>query len=327
MTGDDEIDERIARASRHLQVGEVDLALACIEDVLAIEPDHAQVLFMKGCTLGSRGDHAQAVVAYARSAKTAGDRAALPLFNMGNSLQEMGRLTEAMQAFLDATKADPMMADAWINLGRLLDDSGAHQQAIDCYDTALRIEPRDVVALRNRGNSLRALGQFDKALASYDEALKDETDPYVTLVGVSACLGRLGRAEEGLAVLDTLLQHAEDPLVLFEKSVILGLGGRHADALEAIDRAIARGLTTRAIYNNRGEVLAKLERFDDAVASFDTAIGQDSDFAPAWFGKARALFNAGRRADARVALDRYYASTEQPDDLREAADALRSLLV
>jgi tetratricopeptide (TPR) repeat protein len=76
------------------------------------------------------------------------------------------------------------------------------------------------------------------------------------------------------------------------------------------------------VWNNLGEVLARLGRADEAVDRFDKAIGLSADYAPAWFGKARVLLNLGRTREAAPAARRFLELA--PDDPR--GKALRKLL-
>jgi tetratricopeptide (TPR) repeat protein len=325
------VGELLAQAENHLRRGEHARALQCLGEAVAREPGNAQAWFYKGCAHSELKDYVAAVECFKRSAAGAGDRASLPLYNLGNAYQALGRNADAMNAFREALKIDPRMADAWVNLGRLMDDSGDHEGATKAYDIALQFQDKDEICWCNRGNSVRALGRWKEALDCYDKSLalsNPSSENYFNcLVGVSMCLPNVGRAEEALGVVDELLtKRAREPVLLVQRCVVLGTLGRHAEALAAADHAIASGVRSKELWNDRGEVLAKLSRFDEALGDFDKAIALDRDFAPAWFGKARAAFNAGRHDAARAAIAEYRRTSKGKGDLGEAATALERLL-
>src|SRR5579872_4983612 len=147
-----------------LQSGKTEKAAAKFKAATEAEPAHAEAWFCLGTIYGGSGQLELAIECYRKSAEHAPpEKQALPLFNMGNDLQSLEKVDQALEIFTLVIKLDPGFADAWINRGRLLDDAGHHTEAIECYDKALALTPDDVTALSNRGNSLRAIYRFADA--------------------------------------------------------------------------------------------------------------------------------------------------------------------
>ncbi|MDZ4834812.1 MAG: tetratricopeptide repeat protein [Candidatus Melainabacteria bacterium] len=311
----------IEKANDAMANGDQTKALEFYDQVIELEPDNAEAWFCKGTILSSKGELKQAVDCYARSAQNAGDRAPLPLYNMGNALQKLERYEEAIDAFEKALKIDPTMCDAWINRGRILDDLGHHAEAIRSYDVSLDIDPNDSMAWTNRGNSFRGLENYKEALASYANALQLDAADFKAVLGSAVCYAHLGDTKKALDMFADL-EHFDQSWVMVELSFVLALAGRNEDALKKIDEAIAREEDIPEAWNNRAEILARLKRHDEALASFDRAIDLADAFDSAWFGKARLLYNLGRKAEARSCLDYYFKLNEGTD----AALALKSLL-
>lgn len=316
----------IEEAEKLMRMEQFNEAFKCLDQALALDPENAQAWFLKGGLYCLPDELENRAYCYESCARFAGEMAFLPLFNLGNTLQAMGRIDEAIVAFARALQADPFQADAWINMGRLMDDSGNHQGAITAYDQALLSEPEDDMAWANRGNSLRALLRYEEALESYGKALNFNQKNIAALIGVSACLGQMRQAELALQIIEPVSQAVVDATIQVEKSIILLILHRHAEALTAIDRAIMLGCDLPQVWNNRGEIMAKLNRTDEAVQSMDRALELDPYFASAWFGKARILCNAGKQDDARQAICRYFEFSGGNDELQEAAAALHSYL-
>ena len=288
---------------QHLEDGNPAAAIESFASAVKVDPEHGQAWYGKGCAHSELEQYEEAIRSYEESAKYAGDRVALPLFNMGNSYQELGDLQQAAKCFHEAAQADPTMADAWINLGRILDDSGQHETAVEIYDTALKIDPEDSMAWSNRGNSLRALERFEDALESYRQALEIDSDDFASQIGQGACLMETGNEQQGLEVLEQSVEATQHPLAVFEFATALGKVEQHEAALVMYDMLIEHEFVSPELLNNRGECLAKQDRLDDSLTSFDRAIELDAEFWPAYFGKARVLVKAERIDEARPVVE------------------------
>jgi cytochrome c-type biogenesis protein CcmH/NrfG len=81
----------------------------------------------------------------------------------------------------------------------------------------------------------------------------------------------------------------------------------HPQALKDIETAIQINPDSAQIWNNRGEILAKLGKVDEAVDSFDKAIGLSPNYTHAIFGKARTLLNAGRKPECKAVCQQFLA--------------------
>ncbi len=320
------VEQFLEKATGYLHVAEYEHAIKWLNRALEIQPDNAQAWFYKGVVETNRNGFEAAIACYEQSARTAGSHAFLPLFNMGNAFQSLGRIDEAIAAFYKAIKIEPDLADAWINLGRLLDDRGQHSEAIRCYDSALKSNSDDPVAWSNKGNSLRGLFKFNEALDCYKKSLQLDVRNLAATVGIASCYGQLGDPLTALTILNDVMGREIPPFVLLERAVLYGLSGRHEEAVLDLDSAIQQGLDSAEVWNNRGECLAKLQRLDESIASFDRALAIAPNFVPAWFGKARALVNVKRTTEARSAINKYFELAPGSDPLREAAVALRSIV-
>lgn len=111
--------------------------------------------------------------------------------------------------------------------------------------------------------------------------------------------GRLGEAAPIYRqVLDLVPDH---PDALHLAGVLAFQGGRALEALELIDKALARSATFAEAHSNRGNVLRALGRTDDAVAAYRQAI----TLAPAnplpWGNLGNALRDSGRTPEALLA--------------------------
>jgi len=86
-----------------------------------------------------------------------------------------------------------------------------------------------------------------------------------------------------------------------------GIGTFGCDALVRYDRAIALNADDAEAFNNRGNALRDLKRFDDAMASFDRAISLKPDFAGAYNNRGIILWELRRFDQALPSFERAIA--------------------
>jgi len=317
-------EEQLAAGMAAMEKGNSTEALELFDSVIESDPANAQAFYFRGCACSETGQYLEAIAAYERCIEHAGDRASLPLFNLGVAFQELGEPGKAIEAFQGAIASDPTMADAWTSIGRLLDDLGDADMAIECYNTALGIEPDDAVALSGRGNSLRALRQFSEADASYESALTEHPQDLAARIGRGVCKFELGYQEEGLHRLRSVIEQTGHAVARFEYSLLLCQQDRYKEALAALDRIVEDGFDSPEIFNNRGECLVKLDRPEEALASFDQSLALAEDFTGALFGKARLLVNLDRIDEAQSVTQRLIDVASPQEKQQDYIQALAS---
>jgi tetratricopeptide (TPR) repeat protein len=84
-------------------------------------------------------------------------------------LFEQHKWQEALDELLLATTINPYNGGWFFNIGLTLDEMGRHDEAIDAYRRALSIEPDDLQALQHLGNDLHQTGQFEEAIKTFEQ--------------------------------------------------------------------------------------------------------------------------------------------------------------
>jgi tetratricopeptide (TPR) repeat protein len=132
-----------------------------------IDADEA---FARAETYEREGDLDSARRFYELAARLDRDDAVIP-FNLGNVLDELGRLQEAEYAYLRALARDPKLADAWFNLGVLRQKMGREEEALSSYERAYAVEPAYADALHNAALLLIHGRRFSAALELLDQLM------------------------------------------------------------------------------------------------------------------------------------------------------------
>src|SRR6516162_7821659 len=89
--------------------------------------------------------------------------------------------------------------------------------------------------------------------------------------------------------------------------VALSQQGNHTEGLRFIDAALQVEGQSASIHNSRGNVLVALQRFDEAVATYDKAIALTPDYAEAFCSRGAALQALKRLDEAMVSYDKAIA--------------------
>ena len=144
---------------------------------------------------------AQAQVEQLAQIETPDFIAELWLYELGNSLDDLGRKEEAIACYDDALKIKPDFHEALNNKGNALAGLGRHQEAIECCDRVLAIKPDHFSAWGIRGIALCNLGRFEEAQASYDEVLELQPKNNYTIYKKACCYALQGDVANALAYL------------------------------------------------------------------------------------------------------------------------------
>lgn len=107
-------------------------------------------------------------------------------------LAEVGRASEARDAYLDLLARDPAHRLALNNLGTLLYESGYRTAARTAYREAVARHPHDVMSRVNLGNALREAGELDQAREHYEAALRIEPQHAEAHQGMAYVLAESG---------------------------------------------------------------------------------------------------------------------------------------
>mgnify|MGYP000961867314 CR=1 FL=1 len=242
--------------------------------------------------------------------------------NQGSMMYRMGKLAEAIECYKKALEMDPSMEKARTDLERLesqleeeklLSSVKEHKSdvkseieslrklrqdrinaedwegALSLHDEILEKEPTGL-RYANRGSILYRLGKFEEALRSYQKAL--EMDPSLTKLTEDIKRLESQLEEEKLIPLESGEKKKESDLSPEEKAEKIAylkeerqkyLDAKEWDkALQYQDEMIALEPTALR-YVNRGSMLYRMGRLEDAIETYKKALEMDPNM-----GRARA---------------------------------------
>jgi tetratricopeptide (TPR) repeat protein len=233
----------VIATAQALELGRLDEAERQIMGVMALHPDHPEVLRLLAGIQNLRGDRQGAVASMRRAVAQRPDDA-LYHNTLGAMLGQNVELDAAIASLRRACELQPDLASAWYNLGVLLMRAVRPQESVDALRRVVALDPNHAPARVMLGEMLRASGHNDEAAAEYRRVLKQT--PHA------------GTAWWGLADLKTMRLDAADvtaieramqrPSVKEDDMIAMGFAlakaledqGRYADALAALAQAHAR---------------------------------------------------------------------------------------
>jgi predicted O-linked N-acetylglucosamine transferase (SPINDLY family) len=194
--------------------GELDRALALVDEILAEKPDMADAHNVRGNCLFMRRAYADAVDAY-RAVLRINPKLGIAAYNLGNALRYLGQLSESLAAFEQALAIDPTVASAHNGIGIIQQQRGHHAAALEAFERALAIEPALGDALNNKAVSLQNLGRFSEALACYYQLIDLQPERSAVYFNLGTMLQMLERWDESIVILRKGLLHDPDGAIFY----------------------------------------------------------------------------------------------------------------
>jgi tetratricopeptide (TPR) repeat protein len=264
---------------RHLRAERYLDAQLCCQQALQADPDHADALHLMGLLSFHASQLDLAVEWFARAVRK--DAKPQYLASLGSTLQNQGRLEEALQVFDKAVQLKPDAAALWKFLGNVLVKLDRRDQAVLSFQHVLKLDPRDRDAAYSCGALLLRSGRWDEALGCFSLCDRLQPDQAPILQQRALALCGLGRFEEALD--DTKRAHALDPAnadICNKAGTILQSLGRNEEALSWFDRSLASRPNHVETLNDKAFSLIELRRFDEAFAVYGRSKAIDPGHAP-----------------------------------------------
>jgi tetratricopeptide (TPR) repeat protein len=189
------------------------------------------------------------------------------------ALMNAGRTDEAVAAFRKIVAVNPRLADAWTELGSALDRAGRYEEAAEVYKKAIAGAPELAGELGLRCASMLLYLERYAEAESYAR-LAEKSNPgaaHLTLARIALSAKQYGKATtEAQAALDDASSRIEAELVMARA---FAQQDRIAEAQQALQKAAAdmqrqKSGPVQSFEYTRGDILARMNRYDDAIAAF-----------------------------------------------------------
>jgi Flp pilus assembly protein TadD len=214
-----------------------------------------------------------------------GERAQ-PYLRQAEAAFSQNNFEEAAQAYRQALKVKPDLAEAHYGLGLTLARLERYQDAVNSFKAALHHKP------------------------GWSKALKDLGVTYL----------KLKRWPEAEKAFKTALTHQpQDAEAYYDLGVALGKQGKHKEARDAFEKALRLKPDYVQALDNLGMANIKLNRWTEAKSSFEKALGLKADDPEAHLGLLACYIQQG---DSQGAARTYKTLSTLDKGLTRKADEL-----
>ena len=165
------IDQILQQAKLALSTGKLEEAKDIFQNILNIEPEHAETHTNIGAILNKLGRLAEAEDSFKKAIEFKPDLV-VAYYNLGVTQEKLNKLHEAEKNYIKAIEFKPDHAEAYNNLAFTLKRLNRLDEAEASYKKALEIRPDFAVAYYNLGVTQDKLFRFSEAEASYKKALE-----------------------------------------------------------------------------------------------------------------------------------------------------------
>ncbi len=243
------IGEMIQSALKYHKSGQYEGALKLYQDILAVEPNNIDVLYLIGVLNYERNNYDDAMI-YTLKVIKLNPSSPDAYCSLANILKAKGELDAAIEYYKKSLIFDNDNSTTHYNLGVAYQDIGNLDSALLCYKKAIDIKRDFAEAYNNLGNVHRDKDQLSEAIFCYRKAIEFKS-------GFAEAFNNLGAALKNQG-------HMEEARICYEKA--LQLNPDYA-----------------AAYNNLGNILRELNQYNDALICYQKALHIDPDIAEAYY--------------------------------------------
>ncbi|MBF0271458.1 MAG: glycosyltransferase family protein [Magnetococcales bacterium] len=164
---------------------------ALVRQVLDMDPDNADALYVLGLSAGSMNRPDLAVNLLSKAVALNPDQPYYH-FNLGSCFSALGQNERAEESLRAAIALKPDLAEAWINLGNWRMAQGELSAAVEYYLHGVGLNPDLTIGHYNLGVIFQEHGDHGMALERFREALRCDPEYPQAHMGMAASLLKTG---------------------------------------------------------------------------------------------------------------------------------------
>lgn len=269
------------------QQGQLAEAEHCYQQVLSIQPQQVDALYLLGLLKLQLGDLPNAVAVLDRVVASAPGHVDAHL-HLGVAFAQQGKTEQAMLHFSKAKTLAPENPAPYFNMGFTYIGLEKYEAAVVEFENALKLNPTYLEAINNLGNVYHKLGRYQEAVACFKKSLALVPDYPNALLGLSAALCKCEAYEAALDPINRLLQIAPNAYEAHEnKGVVLAGLEDYGGAIAEYKKALALNPSAPSeTHLKLGLAYTKQKSYAEAFAAYRKALELDP-------GNSEALISLG----------------------------------
>ncbi len=277
------------------EAGQLDDALKKVDIALKLNPQVADLWFMRGVIKSNQTANAEAVEDFSRAIKLAPNVPMLHYFR-GDCYQQLGKHQQAIDDFNQIIKAKPkLVAYRFVcETGRLRNelsrDDTSPISLADVYvlraqsysaikkpalaakdlDVAGRLEPSDDKAFAKKAELTMSDGKFDQAIREYTKSVAANPKDWTRYKERADAYMQSGKNEEALADFSEVIRLTpNEPGAYMLRALALKSMKRYAEAIPDFTKTLDLRADDDDAYMERSDCYRLMHRYKDALADLD----------------------------------------------------------
>lgn len=254
--------------------------LAACEEILAEDPDNADVLNLVGMLCFRAGDSA-AAESYFRQSIARQARHAEAHANLGLMLKQRGAFAEALEVYRTSVELDGRDSQAQYNYGLALRATFQLDKAAEALGRAAELNPYlpDIHAVL--GNVLLDLRRPDDAVRSFRKAIAAQPTSAQAYRDLVVALLRSASTDEALDALRWGVANLGLAALGHDLVSALEEAGQSTEAANLLETMLSATPGDAAAWEKLGRIHLRLGRFEDSLAALQRAVAEDGGRASA----------------------------------------------
>jgi predicted CXXCH cytochrome family protein len=161
-----------------------------------------------------------------------------------------------------------------------------------------RVQPKSGGFYFELAKAYAEVNAFDQAIPMYQKTLERWPDYWPALHRLGLALSKAGRIDEAVGFVERASARSTDGTVLNDLALLYRRQGRTAEAIAALQKAVARDDSLPHVYNNLAGMLQETGDIAGAEKAFRDAIRVQPDLMAAQFNLGLLLLREGKRDEA-----------------------------
>jgi tetratricopeptide (TPR) repeat protein len=292
--------------------GQADQASLAYRRTIELEPANAWAYHYLAAILAQTGDHAQTLTYYRQAIErhTHDHAKALAWTGLGEALQALEQVDQAMLAYQQASRFDPAYPWPYHHLGQLYQQQRQYEPALSYYQQAIANHPRrqDQAELWERlGLIYQLLGRYPEAAEAYQRVTELTPRQALAWNSLGTVYRLLERLDEAVAAYQQAI--ALDPTLPWpyhHLGMIYEQRSEYEAALKQYQHALERHPETAnqaVVWDRMGQIRVKLGQPVAAIEAYRRAAALDPSYAAPWSNLGDVYRSQDQAAEAVAAYE------------------------
>jgi tetratricopeptide (TPR) repeat protein len=260
-------------------------AYASYTQALKLNKKYADAWFARG-SLNDQSEYFPAALEdYTKTLELNPDRV-MALCLRGRIFVYQNKFAKARKDYERALELSPEFAYAWFLMGRLLEKINEYEEALHCYEKALQFQEDDNARF-SRAAVRRKMGDVYGATDDYLKLLEVETYSLASRQHLADLFLKSEEWENAFAMASKVVKQNDAlPEGRWLRAQAAFQLDKLALALADVEWLIDQDAPTTDIWRLKGDVLSRLDRKEDALASYRQSLAHFQGNTEAWLGRA-----------------------------------------